>query len=37
MKDLDKPFNLAKGEIGFFGFIVKPLWDKMNLFMDGEI
>jgi hypothetical protein len=30
MKDLDKEHIMAKGEIGFFKFIVFPLWDLLN-------
>ena len=37
MKDLDKIHVLAKAEIGFFKFIVLPLWTLMNEFLDKEI
>ncbi|KRX08648.1 hypothetical protein PPERSA_03519 [Pseudocohnilembus persalinus] len=36
-KDLDKPHIAAKGEIGFFKFIVQPLWDLLNEFTEGEL
>jgi hypothetical protein len=28
---------LAKGEIGFIKFIVKPLWDTLNQFLEGDL
>ncbi len=37
MKDLDKIHILAKAEIGFFKFIVLPLWTLMNTFLETEV
>ncbi len=37
MKDLDKLHVLAKAEAGFFKFIVHPLWNLLNVFLEGEI
>lgn len=37
MKDLHKVHILAKGEIGFFKFIVCPLWELLNNFFEGQI
>lgn len=37
MKDLDKIHILAKAEVGFFKFIVIPLWTLMNNFLEGEL
>jgi len=28
---------LSKNEIGFSNFIVKPLWDSLNIFLDGDL
>lgn len=37
MKDLHMIHVLAKAEIGFFKFIVLPLWTMLNTFLDDEI
>lgn len=37
MRDLDKIHILAKAEIGFFRFLVQPLWTSLGLFMEGYI
>ena len=37
MKDLNKLHVLAKGEMGFFKFIVKPLWVLLNKFVDNDL
>ena len=37
MKDLDQIHVLAKAEIGFFKFIVLPLWTLMNNFLENEV
>ncbi len=30
LKDLDKMSNIAKGEMGFTNFLVKPTWEMLN-------
>ncbi len=37
MKDLNKTDVYAKAESGFMGFIVYPLWNMLNRFLDGEL
>jgi hypothetical protein len=37
MKDLDKLDVMSKAESGFMGFIVLPLWELMNKFLNGEL
>jgi hypothetical protein len=37
MKDLDKLEVMSKAEAGFMGFIVLPLWDLMDRFLNGEL
>ena len=37
MLNLDKPAVLAKSEINFVKFIVKPLWDTLNEFVSDAM
>jgi len=37
LKDLDKNDVLAKSEIGFIKFIVKPLWETLNKFLGYDL
>lgn len=37
LKDLDKRDILARSEIGFINAIVKPLWDLLNKFVNGDL
>ena len=37
MKDLNKTDVYAKAESGFMGFIVYPLWNMLNIFLNGEL
>lgn len=36
-KDLDKPHVMAKQEIAFISFMIKPLWENFNLFFSGAM
>lgn len=36
-KDLDKPFVYYSNEIGFLGYIVKPLWDCLQIFLSPDV
>lgn len=36
-KDLDKPVVYYSNEIGFLGYIVKPLWESLQMFLSPDI
>lgn len=37
MKGLDNMRNIAKQEIGFIKFIIRPLWGEVNNFMENAL
>jgi PAS domain-containing protein len=37
MKDLDKPKVYYSNEVGFLSFVVRPLWDCVNLYLSPNI
>lgn len=37
MLDLDRPNIMAKQEISFIRVIQKPLWEKVNIFLENQM